>query len=245
GPYTATAIASISFNQAEPAIDGNLMRVSSRLLEIDADISKASSRKVFDENLRKLISDEYPGDFNQSLMDLGSKVCTPKIARCEECPVQKYCQSTSKQTQYNYPVKTKKLKQKDVYYLAFALENSLDQYYLEKRSDKGLLANMWTFPLIEVPKEEYDKVIKDQTRAKIPHSLPDTVSRTQFVGQATHIFSHLKWHMALIAGQPEEYEIKEKTLLDYQAWLSEKDMEKTALAGPQVKLFKLLKEEKI
>ncbi|MGL5343022.1 MAG: A/G-specific adenine glycosylase, partial [Lactococcus garvieae] len=71
GPYTAAAIASISFGLPEPAIDGNLMRVTSRLFEIDADISKAASRKIFDEKLRELISEDHPGDFNQALMDIG------------------------------------------------------------------------------------------------------------------------------------------------------------------------------
>lgn len=77
GPYTAGAIGSIAFNLPEPAIDGNVMRVVSRLFEIDADIAKASSRKVFEAAMLKIIDRERPGDFNQALMDLGSAVCTP------------------------------------------------------------------------------------------------------------------------------------------------------------------------
>ena len=78
GPYTAGAISSMAFGLPTPAIDGNLMRVLSRLFEIDLDITKAKNRKVFETVALYLIDEERPGDFNQALMDLGRTVCTPK-----------------------------------------------------------------------------------------------------------------------------------------------------------------------
>ncbi|WP_428279010.1 A/G-specific adenine glycosylase [Lactococcus cremoris] len=204
GPYTAAAIASISFDLAEPAIDGNLMRVTSRIFELECDISKSSSRKIFDEHLRTLVSKKRPGDFNQGLMDLGSLVCSPKKPKCETCPLNKYCAAVADGKQLNYPVKTKNLKQKELYYTAFALENSLGEYYLEKRPSKGLLADMWTFPLTELSSVDFEKIITDGAISKnitMPE-LPESISKMEYFGNFTHIFSHQKWHIVLIKDKP-------------------------------------------
>ena len=82
GPYTAAAIGSIAFQLPEPAIDGKLMRVGSRLFGIDADIAKPSSRTIFDQAFREVLSEEAPGDMNQAFMDLGSSICTPTSPDC-------------------------------------------------------------------------------------------------------------------------------------------------------------------
>ncbi|PFG84773.1 A/G-specific adenine glycosylase [Lactococcus lactis] len=255
GPYTAAAIASISFGLAEPAIDGNLMRVTSRLFELDCDISKSSSRKIFDGYLRKLISKKRPGDFNQALMDLGSLVCSPKSPKCEACPLLNYCAAAASGKQLNYPVKTKKIKQKDLYFTAFALENSLGEYYLEKRPSKGLLADMWTFPLTELPAADFEKMITDGSVSKnivIPE-LPESISKMEYIANFTHIFSHQKWHLAIIKLKPEEtFEVAGELLSEDKMWvhfdskvLTESGQPKVSrsqipLAGPQVKMFEIL-----
>ena len=255
GPYTAAAIASISFGLAEPAIDGNLMRVTSRLFELDCDISKSSSRKIFDGYLRKLISKKRPGDFNQALMDLGSLVCSPKSPKCEACPLLNYCAAAASGKQLNYPVKTKKIKQKDLYFTAFALENSLGEYYLEKRPSKGLLADMWTFPLTELPAADFEKMITDGSVSKnivIPE-LPESISKMEYIANVTHIFSHQKWNLAIIKLKPEEtFEVADELLSEDKMWvnfdskvLTENGQPKVSrsqipLAGPQVKMFEIL-----
>jgi A/G-specific adenine glycosylase len=88
------------------------MRVVSRLFCIEADIAKASSRGVFDEAMRTIISHDEPGEFNQALMDLGSSICTPTSPLCEECPLQAYCLAYQQGTQTDFPVKSKKAKPK-------------------------------------------------------------------------------------------------------------------------------------
>ncbi|MCT1226808.1 A/G-specific adenine glycosylase [Lactococcus lactis] len=255
GPYTAAAIASISFGLAEPAIDGNLMRVTSRLFELDCDISKSSSRKIFDGYLRNLISKKRPGDFNQALMDLGSLVCSPKSPKCEVCPLLKYCAAAASGKQLNHPVKTKKIKQKDLYFTAFALENSLGEYYLEKRPSKGLLADMWTFPLTELSAADFEKMVTDGSVSKniIIPELPESISKMEYVANFTHIFSHQKWHLALIKLKPEEtFEVADELLSEDKMWvhfdskvLTENGQQKVTrsqipLAGSQVKMFEIL-----
>ncbi|MFC0232836.1 A/G-specific adenine glycosylase [Vagococcus entomophilus] len=160
GPYTAGAIASIAFNLPEPAIDGNVMRVFSRLFEITDDIAKPSSRKVFEQAVRLLISPNKPSEFNQAIMDLGSGICTPTSPKCEKCPIQKYCLAYEKKEIEKYPVKSKKVKAKPVYYLALAIQNEAGAFLFEQRKKEGLLANMWMFPLVEIKEAEFKRYLK-------------------------------------------------------------------------------------
>lgn len=105
GPYTTGAIASMAFGLPEPAVDGNVMRVLSRLFEIDADIAKPGNRKIFEAIMRELIDPYKPGDFNQAFMDLGSSICTPKNYHPELSPVKEFNQSYQNGTWDKYPVK--------------------------------------------------------------------------------------------------------------------------------------------
>ena len=243
GPYTAAAIASIAFGQAEPAIDGNLLRVTSRIFQLPDDISQSKSRKVFDSKLRELISADRPGDFNQALMDLGSTVCTPKNPSCEICPLHDFCQAFENKTQENFPIKTKKIKQKDLYFAAFALQNSLGEWYLEKRPARGLLANMWTFPLSALTENEFDQASRTGSLEKFPQ-LDEPILKVEFVQTLTHIFSHQKWHIALFKALPEEdFTVAEKPENKDKRWLSA--LTEIPLAGPQVKMFEILQEKSV
>lgn len=239
GPYTAAAIGSISFDLPEPAIDGNLMRVTSRLFELDTDISKSNARKSFDEVLRPLVSTDRPGDFNQALMDIGSTVCTPKVVHCEQCPLSECCDSYKHHTALNFPIKTKKTKVKNYYFAAFAIQNSAGEWYLEKRETTGLLAHMWLFPMLELTSTEFDAVSTDSIPK--PPPLPETISKTTFVSTYKHLFSHQKWQIALFRCSIEEnYEPNPDALDENKKWM--KDLTNIPLAGPQVKMFEILKK---
>lgn len=220
GPYTTGAIASIAFDLPEPAIDGNVMRVVSRLFCIEEDIAKASSRKVFDEAVRSIIDEEHPGEFNQAFMDLGSAICTPTSPKCEICPIQSFCLANKRGIQTNFPVKTKKAKPKDVYYVAAAIQDQAGSFYLERRTSQKLLADMWTFPLVEVTLERYqelqqewasvvdnqpnlfDELLVAEKQIDLPFAHQETVIwQKRHLGEVVHVFSHLKWHVLLFYGR--------------------------------------------
>ena len=243
GPYTAAAISSISFGQAEPAIDGNLLRVTARIFQLSDDIANQKSRKVFDEKLRELISQNRPGDFNQALMDIGSTVCTPKIAKCEICPLTTFCQAFANGNPLDFPVKSKKIKVKNLFYAAYVVKNSLGEYYFEKRAETGLLANMWIFPLVEISKADFEQFASGQKAPELLTNLPDTLSKLTLVGQIKHVFSHQKWHIVIFDGQPEENFIQENELTENQIWLS--NLTEIPLAGPTVKMLELLENDKM
>lgn len=215
GPYTAGAISSIAFEIPEPAIDGNVMRVVSRLFCIEADIAKASSRTVFDEAMRKIISEDHPGDFNQAMMDLGSSVCTPTSPQCDICPIQQYCQAYQENRQTDFPVKSKKQKPKDVYYVAGIIENQQHEIFLQQRPKTGLLATMWLFPLEEISvsrfkelQEQYDPTAWDLfSSSQVAEDSPDFFSDQEVIwqkkvlGEVKHVFSHLRWHILVFYGR--------------------------------------------
>ncbi|MQW22216.1 MULTISPECIES: A/G-specific adenine glycosylase [unclassified Lactococcus] len=239
GPYTAAAIGSISFGLKEPAIDGNLMRVGSRLFKLETDISKSNARKDFDRVLSPLVSTDRPGDFNQALMDIGSTICTPKMAYCQQCPLHSFCLSSQDGSWLNYPVKTKKIKQKELYFAAFAMQNTLGEWYLEKRPATGLLANMWLFPMSELTKSEFENAASNGL-SKRP-KMPETISKINFVSNYRHLFSHQKWNIALFTCQTvDKFEISEASPDENKQWL--KDFTTHPLAGPQVKMFEILEK---
>lgn len=134
GPYTAGAIASIAFDLPEPAVDGNVMRVYSRLFCIEDDIADPKSRKIFEQKVRETISQERPGDFNQALMDLGATICTPTSPKIEIDPLKDLYEAHKQGRMEDFPVKKKKIKTVPLYYVGLAIKNELGEYLLEKKA---------------------------------------------------------------------------------------------------------------
>ncbi len=253
GPYTAGAISSMAFGLPTPAIDGNLMRVLSRLFEIDLDITKAKNRKVFETVALYLIDEERPGDFNQALMDLGRTVCTPKNYFPEMSPVKEFNASYINETWHKYPVKKAKNKPKPVTYVALVIQNEQGEYLLERRPEKGLLANMWQFPLINVEKiisdgtwkpfqpviledldQEQQEFIEEYVQEN--YQVPVTIA-PQTVGVVEHIFSHLKWTVSIYDGAKVD-RILTDDLPENCVWVHPNDFDHYTFPTIQKKIWK-------
>src|SRR5699024_8560782 len=99
------------FDQPEPAVDGNVMRVLSRVLKIDDDIRQNRVKKYFESIVREMISEDDPSSFNQAIMELGALVCTPKSPQCMLCPVNDYCRAFAEGLEEELPIKSKAKKQ--------------------------------------------------------------------------------------------------------------------------------------
>lgn len=257
GPYTAGAISSIAFNLPIPAIDGNLMRVFSRLFEIDLDITKAKNRKVFETVGLYLIDPKRPGDFNQALMDLGRTVCTPKNYFPELSPVKEFNASYLNETWAKYPVKKAKPKPKPVTYISLILQNEKGEFLLEQRPSRGLLANLWQFPLIEVETiisdgtwKSFNPVVLDQLDEEQQNFIKQYVKEKyqlnsaiipQSKGVIEHIFSHLKWEVSIFKGKAVESE-EFISLPKNTRWVQEKDFEDFTFPTVQKKIWKSFTE---
>lgn len=218
GPYTAGAILSIAFNKKEPAIDGNVMRVYSRIYNIFEDVGKPGAAKAFDPFVRA----DLPEDvchFNQGLMELGARICTPTSPKCDECPVRGYCEARRLKIQETLPVKSKKPKKKHKTMAVIFIENQ-DQCMLEKRGTEGLLANLWGFPVVEMTNGFDDNAVRDH----IEETYGLSVVYEGIISSKKHVFTHLIWEMTLYRyscdkvvniDEPETVWIDEKAIGDY------------------------------
>ena len=146
GNYTAGAIASIAYQIPVPAVDGNVLRVLSRITENRQDIMKQSVRRQAEEKLQEVIPQECPGDFNQAMMELGAVVCVPNgPARCEDCPIAKFCLAYQHGTVEELPVKAPK-KQRSLENRTVLVIQDGEKTVIQKRPKKGLLAGLYELP---------------------------------------------------------------------------------------------------
>ena len=153
GDYTASAIASISFNQPEAVVDGNVFRVLSRFFGISTPINSTSGQKEFKQLAQELIDREQPRTFNQAIMEFGARYCVPQNPDCENCIFNDSCVAFQQKKVGQLPVKikSKPVKQRFFNYLVFLSEN--DRTVLQQRNGKGIWHKLYEFPLIETSKE--------------------------------------------------------------------------------------------
>ena len=184
GEYTAGAILSIAFGIAEPAVDGNVLRVVSRLTADPSDVSDTAVRKRVADDLRPLMPAGRTSEFTQALFELGALVCLPNDAyKCEECPLRASCAACRSGTQSRYPVKPQKAKQRtqEITVLVCTAEG---KFALRKRPEKGLLANLYEFP------NEAGRLAPAEVGARFGSDAIVTP-----LPAATHVFTHLIWDM--------------------------------------------------
>ncbi|MBM7704429.1 A/G-specific adenine glycosylase [Metabacillus iocasae] len=198
GPYTTGAILSIAYGVPEPAVDGNVMRVMSRILSIWDDIAKPKTRKLFEEIIRLIISKDNPSYFNQGLMELGATVCTPTSPSCLLCPVREHCRAFEQGVQAELPIKSKKKPPKPKQMAAVVLTNEKGEVLIHKRPNKGLLANLWEFPNVEVDLSIGSD--KDQLKAFLWTDYRTNATLHQQFATIQHVFSHLVWNIAVYEG---------------------------------------------
>lgn len=159
GEYTAAAIASFSYNEAVPVVDGNVFRVLSRYFDIESDISFPATKKEFTALAYELMpkstqigvgqSKATPAVFNQAIMEFGALQCTPKNPDCSTCVFHYSCIALQKKKVASLPVKSKKLKVTKRYFNYFVLEDILGNTLIQKRTSKGIWHNLYEFPLFE------------------------------------------------------------------------------------------------
>lgn len=185
GPYTAGAVGSIAFHLPVPAVDGNVLRVMSRITADPSDISLQKTKKYWEERITEILPVEHPGDLNQALMELGATVCLPNgVPKCEICPIRKYCEAYRRNTVMLYPVKAEKkarlMEHLNVFFCIY--ENKIA---IGKRSDKGLLSGLWELPNCQ----------RDVAPPIALQELGILKAEIEPMKSQKHIFTHVEWHM--------------------------------------------------
>ena len=185
GDYTAGAIASLAFHKGEPAVDGNVLRVVSRLLASSADVMSPAVRKAVTAQLRSVYpTGERAALVTEGLMELGETVCIPSgEPHCALCPLASLCRGFAQGTPGRYPVrsapKARRVEERTVLLLLCG-----GKVAIRRREEKGLLAGLWEFPSCG------GTLSPEEIAAKFPGALAITPC-----GQAKHIFTHVEWHM--------------------------------------------------
>jgi A/G-specific adenine glycosylase len=238
GPYTAGAILSIAYGIPEPAVDGNVMRVLSRILSIWEDIAKPSTRKIFEKAVRELISHSEPSAFNQALMELGALICTPTNPSCLLCPVREHCHAFHEGVQNELPIKSKKSKQKKVQLAAIMAETSNGKMLIHKRPATGLLANLWEFPNVEITHHLQNE--KNKISDLFQELLMINIMPKKTIGQIEHVFSHLIWNITVFHAKMTD------DFRESQEWklVSFKEMEEYAFPVSHQKMLQLFQKYK-
>lgn len=152
GDYTASAIASICFKEAQAVVDGNVFRVLSRVQGIHTPINSTSGAKEFKELAQNLIDPTQPGEYNQALMEFGAVHCKPQKPLCTSCIFQEKCVAFNQGIVGQLPVKTSKVKVRKRYFNYLVVVSANQKTLLEKRTQNGIWKNLYQFPLIEKDK---------------------------------------------------------------------------------------------
>ena len=205
GDYTAGAVSSIAFGLPHAAVDGNVLRVVTRLTADPSDITAAGVKKSVATSLEAVMPLNAPGEFNQALMELGATVCLPNGAPlCDQCPAKDFCRAHLENLTDVLPVKpgkkARRVEERRVYLLFRG-----GKIALRKRPDKGLLAGLWEFP--------------NTLEGEAP---PLPLPQLEFSGTAKHIFTHIEWRMTAWAGA-----LAQDDLPPGWVWASREDLQRT------------------
>ena len=188
GDYTAGAIASIAFEAAAPAVDGNVLRVISRIMRDGRCTDDLAVRRDISARLAEIYPEKHRGDFTQSLMELGATVCLPNGApKCEECPLKKLCAAHAAGEELSYPVRAEK-KQRRIGKKTVLLMRCGECTAVRKRREKGVLSGMWELPNHDghLSKEEIVERLSAEGLC---------VSVIEEYPAKKHIFTHIEWQM--------------------------------------------------
>lgn len=228
GPYTTGAILSIAYRKPTPAIDGNVIRILSRIFEDERDLLKTSVKEEYENLLNKFMTKENARDFTEGFIELGALVCLPNgNPICEKCPFQSICKSYKHHTMLNYPVKKEKTKRKIMSKTVYVLEYK-GKYVVNKRVNDGLLKGLYELPNLDkvFTKEELKSYLKEKKY---------NIENIYDLGNFKHIFSHVEWHMTA-------YFVKLKTKPRNISMYSKEEIETTyPLPTAFLKIFNKLK----
>ena len=231
GKYIASAVLSIAYDIKIPAIDVNLKRVYARILKIKQ-FTKYNLVRI--EKLgHELVQCGRPGDFNQAIMDIGSKLCRPFNPLCNVCPIRKHCKAyiTGNPEEYPFAIKNKKNPTKKMTSVLVMIK---DKFLIQKRDDGGLLGGLW-----ELPTVEHTSSNQDEINTLIHNNYSKKIKILNKLGSAKHSYSHFKVDVDFYFCTAQE---KVKTKKESK-WIKINEFDKYAFSKINHKLIKMVKND--
>jgi A/G-specific adenine glycosylase len=195
GPYTAAAIASFVFGERQAVVDGNVIRVLSRVYGISLPFDTTEGKKEFSALAQKLISHECPGEYNQAIMDFGAQICVPASPKCDGCPFSDRCLAYKENRQDELPVRAKRIVKKERFFYYLVLKND-KEIIISKRGAGDIWHGLYELPMIEFikPQKNLKKAVAEylgQPIDALDYSKPYTQQLTHQTIQSVFIFVDL------------------------------------------------------
>lgn len=189
GPYTAAAVQSIAFGHPHAVLDGNVIRVLTRVFALPDDVSRPATKRALQRLADDLLAPESPGDFNQAVMELGARVCTPRTPDCPACPLRNGCQAFQTNTQASFPVSTRKAPVPHYDVAVGLLRDAEGHLLIQRRPEDGLLGGLWEFPGgKQVPGES----LEETCRREFAEELGVSIATGALVARVDHAYTHFR-----------------------------------------------------
>lgn len=244
GPYTAGAIASIAFGESVAVLDGNIIRVLSRLVDLEADVTKSATRKRLWRMAEALVPQARAGDYNQALMELGQRICTPAAPQCHRCPLAGHCLARQRGTQLERPVRPPRKNTPHYDVAAGVIWRDEGRYaggrfLIAQRPLDGLLGGLWEFP---GGKQDDGETLPETLRREIAEELAIEIAVSRPLVSVKHAYTHFRitlhaFHAQHVAGSPQHLGVAD------HAWVTLDDVDEYAFAVTDRKIIASLHEE--
>lgn len=229
GPYTAGALLSIAFDLPVPAVDGNVVRVLSRLDAAPYSIESSSKRREIEARAQALIPAQA-GDFNQALMELGALICTPKSPQCFRCPVQNECRAYQTERIGEFPVKKKKSRVKAVQLWVALIQNERGESLFCKQGKQGIFREMWCLPWIDKQNCDLQSFME---------KLPVQTDSGEHLAEISHTLTHRQLSLSVYRYRLQE---ESRTLPEPFLWIDPENNANYAIPVAHQKVFRFLAE---
>ncbi len=246
GRYTAGAIASIAFDQPAPVLDGNVIRVFSRLIDLEEDVTQTNTRNRLWQMAEEIVHKLRPGDFNQALMELGQQVCRPANPQCQDCPLSAICLARKRGTLLERPVRPPR-KNTPHYDVAAGViwennkstGNPNSRFLITQRPLNGLLGGLWEFP---GGKREVGETLQQTLKREIKEELGIEIEVGRSLTNIKHAYTHFRitlhaFHALHINGHPQHIGVAN------HAWVRLEEVEHYAFAVTDRKIIDSLMQE--
>ncbi len=244
GPYTAGAIASIAFDEPAPILDGNVIRVLSRLVDLPDDVTRSATRRALWALSAAIVPSERPGDFNEALMELGQQICLPANPRCLICPLATICDARQRGTQHERPIRPPRRRTPHYDVVAAVIWASYPpeadgRFLIAQRPLDGMLGGLWEFPGGKVePGETHAAAV---TR-EIAEEMAIEVEAGDALAEVDHAYTHFRitlhaYHARYLAGEPQDIGVAA------HAWVTLADLDDYAFAVTDRKIIARLREQ--
>jgi A/G-specific adenine glycosylase len=238
GRYTAAAIASIAFDEPVPVLDGNVIRVLSRLTDLPDDVTQTATKNHLWQLAADLVPAARPGDYNQALMELGQQICLPARPLCLLCPIANFCLARQRGTQLERPVRPprKNTPHYDVVAGVIWHQEDGERFLIGQRPLNGLLGGLWEFP---GGKQEIGETLPEALQREIGEELGIEIEVGQFLTTIHHAYTHFRitlhaFHATHQSGIPQNLGVAN------HAWVTLADLDNYAFALTDRKIIAAL-----